>query len=382
MTLFNKILTKKLEANKSYSQELRKAVNCAQSTISKYKNEPNAEVDSFQGMLDIVRYMDKEKEYDIMVDYAQHVNPNRQTARYMLEYFSCNRMINEMGVLLNKIEEEATNKQSLEYAKIYRLQYRRQTQDITAEELIEEINKAKVTDQTLKVFLDIIKCYCFYDKDYHLEALELTQKINVDLHGIKEKYLKNTLTAKYHEISSYISLWIHNDFEQAAHHANEVLNSELGYLYRGYAYFILGYSKFFNNYNESREYLEKSLTIYEMVNSKAGMSNAIDAIEYLDVFYNKRKDSNEYTNIRMKYYDMALHHNMLPDDFDSMVDQLGEEYYYLIKGVYENDCDSLMLSMIKYVKTGNAFFANFSRYELEKRGYNKMILNELHKIRR
>lgn len=382
MTLFNKILTKKLESSKTYSQELRKAVNCAQSTISKYKNEPNAEADSFQGLLDIVRYMDKDKENEIMVDYAQHINPNRQTARYMLEYFSCNRMLSEMDTLLSKIESEATNKQSLEYAKVYRLQYKRQTQDITAEELINEIKNVKVTDHSLKVFLDIIKCYCFYDKDYHLEALELTHKIQKEVECVKEKYLKDTLTAKYHEISSYISLWIHNDFEQAAIHANNVLNSELGYLYRGYAYFILGYSKFFSNYDVSKEYLEKSLSIYEMVNSQAGMDNVRDAIEYLDVFYNKRNKSTDYNNISMMYYDMALHNKELPEEFDSLKDQLGEENYFLIKGVLEDDCDYLMLSMIKNVKTGNAFFANFPRYELEKRGYNQMILNELHKIRR
>lgn len=382
MTLFNKILTKNLESSKTYSKELEKAVNVPRNTISDYKTKPNSEIENFQLLLNIVRYLDKDREYEIMADYARHSNPNRKTARYMLEYFSCNRMLTEMDSLLIRMEKEAKNKQSIEYAKVYRLQYRRQTQDISPEELITELNNIKVTDHTLTVFIDIIKCYCYYDKDFHMEALDLTYKIQKEVELVKEKYLKNTLTAKLHEISSYISLWIHNDFEQATIHANKVLDSELGYLYRGYAYFILGYAQFFSNYESSKENLEKSLSIYEMVDSKAGMQNVRDAIEYLDVFYDKRNESTDYKNISMKYYNMALHNQELPGEFDSLKDQMGEENYYLIKGVSENNCDYLMLSMIKNVKTGNAFFANFPRLELEKRGYNKMILDELHIIRR
>ena len=109
MTLFNKILNKKLESSKTYSKELRQAVNCSQSTISKYKNEPNSEIDSFQGMLDIVRYMDEEKEYEIMTDYARHANPNKQTSRYMLEYMLCNRHLDEMDELLTRMEKETSS---------------------------------------------------------------------------------------------------------------------------------------------------------------------------------------------------------------------------------------------------------------------------------
>ena len=211
MTLFNKILTKKLESDKSYSKELREAVKCSQSTISKYKNEPNSEIDSFQGMLDIVRYIDEDKEYEIMADYALHANPNKQTARYLLEYFSCNRMLDELNSLLTKMENESTNKQSVEYAKVYRLQYKRQTQSISSDDTLNELNKMKITDQALQVFADLIKCYCYYEKEYHLQALELAHLIEEEVSKIKERYLQNTLMAKFHEISSYISLWIHND---------------------------------------------------------------------------------------------------------------------------------------------------------------------------
>ena len=378
MTLFNKILNKKLESSKTYSKELRQAVNCSQSTISKYKNEPDSEIDSFQGMLDIVRYMDEEKEFEIMTDYARHANPNKQTARYMLEYMLCNRLLDDMNELLTRMEKETSSSLNKEYIKVYRLQYNRHINLIDTDAQLEELKNVKEKDPVLKVLTKIIRCYAYYDKDHYKMLLEIVEGLLDEIEELKEEYIKKAFKAKYYEIMSFLNLWLLNDHAKAMECASIVIDLNVGKTYNAYAGFIAGYSNFFKSYKLTKKFLEDSKNTYGNIGRTEGVEFVEIALEMLDVHY-KLKNNGSFIAKKNELYFKAIN-NIQIEDLEESKELLGEGFYLLIKGITEDNTDFLMGSMIEYLREGNGFYSNFAKNELLKRGYSEYILEKLHKI--
>lgn len=378
MTLFNKILVKNLESSKSYSKELEQAVKCSTSTISKYKNDPNGEVESFQLMLDIIRFMDEDREIEIVTDYAKHVNVNRQSARHVLEYLLCNRLLGEMDELLTRMEKETTNKQNKEYIKVYRIFYKRNANLMDADEQLAGLKSVKDKDPVLSILTKIGQCYAYYDKDHYKILLETVSGLESEINDIKEEYVKRALKAKYYEIMSFLSLWVMNDYNKALEYAAEVIKLNIGETYSAYANVIAGYSTFFTSYGTTKKHLEASRNLYGMIGRMEGVDFAIEALEMLDVHY-KLKKGNSFVSKRNELYYKAI--NGMPiDDLEEHKSSIEEGFYLLIKGMTEDNTDLLMGSMIEYLGEGNGFYCNFAKNELLKRGFSNYVLEKLHKI--
>lgn len=376
MTLFNKILNKKLESCKS--KDIEKAANCSQGTVSKYKTKPNSEIESFQVMLNIVRYMDDKREYEIMTDYARHTDVNKQTARNMLEYLLCNRLLEEMDELLTRMENESTSALNKEYVKVYRLQYNRQINLIDTDKQLEDLRDVREKDDVLKVLTKLIRCYAYYDKDQDKMLLEVVDGLLSEIERLKEEYIKNSFKAKYYEIMSFLNLWVLNDHDKALECAGKVIEINIGETYIAYANFIAGYSNFFKSHNKAKFYLEQSRKTYQRIGRSEGVEFADVALEMLDVHYKLKKNDSFISKKNELYYKVV--NNIKVVDLEKDKELLGEGFYLLIKGISENNTDYLMGSMIEYLREGNGFYSNFAKNELLKRGYSEYILEKLHKI--
>jgi hypothetical protein len=173
---------------------------------------------------------------------------------------------------------------------------------------------------------------------------------------------------------SYLSLRVFNDHDKARIHAQSVLDYNVGKSLNAYAYYILGCSYLFTEYDKSKEYLKESAKIYIDLNRIDAADNVKEEIELLDIVWDKDIFSVYYSR-EYKYYWLTRNNKVINVELETL--NLEEQFYLLIKGMKENNIDLILQSLIMFVKKGDLFLANLPKLELLKRGYNKDIIQSL-----
>lgn len=205
-------------------------------------------------------------------------------------------------------------------------------------------------------------------------SFEISSDIKETIETIKDEFLKNAYMVKFNEIMSYLSLRVRNDSESARIHAQNVLDLDIGQTFKAYAKFTIGYSYLFTSYEKAKEYLAESLKIYESLNRTQAIIDVKEEIELLDIVWDKNIFSVYYCD-KYKYYWLARNNKSF--DMDKVKLDLDDPFYYLIKGMKENNVNILMQSIIRFVKRGDMFLANLAKIELLKRGQDELVLNDL-----
>jgi hypothetical protein len=339
------------------------------------------EFDKLQCLIDMVEYIWKDDVVRLMTEYSTQIDPNKRTARFLLEYLSTNRQLEAFKSLLDKMSK-CSNKESKEFAKVYLLQYEAQNTYPNADidNLLRKTKLMRTTSNELIVFKKLFKTYCYHQKGDFLMCKSLADEIEYDLHHLEDDYVKTMFNARLCEAMSYINLRIFNNPVEARRYTDYVLSSEIGISFKAYANFVKGYSYFFTSYEDSLCYFSESISMYKELQRDIIVKDIEEKVELLKINWNK------LDNGQCKFIANYLLYNLkrgvkISKLLNECQKDIDEAFFLYLKGREERDVEVLFRSLLKYVKKGDSFLANMPKRELIKLGLKEEILDETINIR-
>lgn len=367
--------------DKTLLTRLAKVAGYANTTaITKWLDNPERELETIDAFLGIIRELFPENEEEIIEKHVIKLDPKKKAARQMLEYLSNNRLLEAMKLLLDKMAS-CSNKESIEWAKVYEMKYQWQTEyfQMDKNEFLNNLSNLRVNDPILVTHIKLMKCYIYYHLDDHKMAYELSKEIAKELPDIKNCYISNAFNVKLNEVQSYINLYVRNDLEESRRNAEAVLKGNIGKTFNAYAYYTIGFSYFFTDYYKAVKNLQKSMALYCTIGRYDVVADVQESYEKLSVYWGKKDLSEPFVKAENEIY-LRIKNDL---DVTEMLEdvkfknQIGDCEYNFLKAVAQDDETMLQLSMIEYVKQGNTFFATFPMRELKSRNFNEDVLSAI-----
>jgi tetratricopeptide (TPR) repeat protein len=266
--------------------------------------------------------------------------------------------------------DECTNKESKEFAKIYRMQYKYRFA-MTHDELIKligEISEIHVTFAELKVYKKILINYtCFLLQDYD-KCKFILSEIEDELELIDNDYIKEMYLIRVNEVKCYTYLKAFNDPETSRKCADWIINSNAADGFKAYAYYLKGHSYMFSSYEDAMKCFEKAINLYE--SRHQDIEEIKEEIEFVKVFWDKQVKQNYIKN--ELFYKIKTGENVSLDGY-----QLQPEFKLYLEGFSTKNIKKLLLSLIEYIKIKDLFLANLAKIELKNNGYDEQIISAM-----
>lgn len=373
---FKQMLINEIESRpRGFMEELAKKIGYSSgSALRKILNDPKKEFDKFQSLILLVKELFENEFIEMMILYSKEVDVNKKISRNFLEFLVHNRQFEAFNELLDRMNQ-TTNKESLEWARIYRMQYKYGL--VSKEEfnaLLKEITEINVTVFELKVYKKILMNYCFEQiKEYGM-VKQFSTEIENEVDQIENTYIKEMYSIRFNEIMSYNYLFVYNDQEKSRECAEKILEINTTLSYKAYANYIIGYSYLFTSYENTIKYFNKSVDMYEKLNRQRDINELKEDVEFANVLWDKdiengcKFEKNEILSRIKKGANIQINCKEI-------------EFKLFFEGMKNKDNDKLLLSLIEFTKNDNLFLANLPKIELMKNGYNEEIINGIINIK-
>lgn len=345
------------------------------SNFNKVLTDEKKEFDSFQGIMNVLDSIWKENSLEKMVQYSTEVDPKKKTARNFLEYLATARQFEAFNNLLDKMDS-CTNKEANEWAKIYRLQYKYEVARTFDDynELLKLINQLNVTITELKVYKKMLLCYCFDQMSDYTMTRVLSKEISHEIQLIENDYIKEMYTIRFNEVMSYIHLRVYNNPEAARECADKIISSNAKLSFKGFAYYIKGFSYLFTSFENTVLYLNKSIEIYEKLNRNHDVEKVKEELEMALILWNKIEDSKCISVKNQLLFEIKAGKIVNLDQLNEVTEP---EFKLYFEGCITNNINKLFQSLIKFIKKNDMFLANLSKIELLKNGYDEETIEDM-----
>jgi hypothetical protein len=188
--------------------------------------------------------------------------------------------------------------------------------------------------------------------------------------SIENEYIKNRYILRLDEVMSYNSLRVENNPEKSRNYALHIIDNTNELHFHGYANFIIGLSYLYTSYEKAINYLEASKEAYKEMNRPEEVLEIEQQIEFTKVYWGKFEGKCQFEKNQLLLNVKNGNEVIIGEDIQP-------EYNLFIKGLIVKNEKLLMLSLIKYMKNNDKFFANLPKLELLKQGYDEDILFEL-----
>lgn len=340
--------------------------------------EVDKEFDKFEGLVDVVTYIWKDEALKLLIQYSTEIDPNKKTARYMLEYLSSNRQLVAFKELLDKMLG-CSNKTSVEWAKIYSIYYEWQVNfgTIRIEDVQKKIRTVRTGIDELKIYLRLLKAYTYYfKKNYHMTK-EIAEEVLEEINDIENNYIKNSYSTRLSEVMAYIHLKVLDNPIEARKYADLVIEGNIGTSFNAYANFIKGYSYIFTSYEKAVGYFKESLNLYIEIKREVAIKDLKEKIEFTDVLWNKKKNGDCMYFLTNHLMSRVKNNINVTSELIQKKSEIEECFYFYIKGINESNTDFLLKSLIKFLNQGDRFLANLPKMELLNLGFNEEVLADL-----
>jgi hypothetical protein len=354
---------------RGYSEILAKVTGYSSgSALMKVVRTEKKEFEKFESVIKLVNHLAGKDSIEMMIHYSKEINPNWETARNLLEYFISNAQYEAFNNLLDRMEE-CTNKESKEYAKIYRMQYKYKFATSYEEynKLIREISEIHVTFPELKVYKSILINYCYFEiRDYD-RLKYMLKELEEDIKLIENEFIKEMFLIRVNEVKAYTYLKAYNKPEIARECCDWIINSNAANGFKAYAYYLKGHSYMFSSFENAMDCYEKSIELYN--DREHDVKWIREEIEFVKVYWDK-EIKHKYVSSEALY--QVKKGNISLDDFD-----LTPEFRLYLEGYSAKNDNKLLLSMIGYIKIKDLFLANLAKIELIKNGYNQEVISAM-----
>ncbi|MGK4040886.1 AimR family lysis-lysogeny pheromone receptor [Heyndrickxia oleronia] len=219
------------------------------------KKDDNSDCEKVDGLLAIAKYFYQDRFNNLVLEYAKTLNPNRITARLLLEYATINRLEDVKKYLINALDN-SDNNESKEWAHVYKIDDQISKGEIDEMDGLNLLNSRKYNTIESRVFSKIAQLYCYFDLKNDYKLSHLVEKLLEDSKKIKNESLRNSYVGRIFIFKTLIDL--HNNklgklLESLflIEDSPDPLKTNI-YLHIGNAYIVKSYDK-------SMEYFNKAL---------------------------------------------------------------------------------------------------------------------------
>ncbi|MGM9987614.1 MAG: AimR family lysis-lysogeny pheromone receptor [Bacillaceae bacterium] len=371
------LLQNKTEDDKSLMEKLAVAAKCQKPAINKFKNEEEREFDSFDGLINIVKTLDESNEFNLMIDYAQQVDVNKKSARFMLEYLDSHGLYAEKQDLLVRMLS-ATNKESKKWAEIYKIDMMVYQNEIDPFKAMGMLLSQKGNSLEIDVLVSIFCTYIYMDKKIFDQAFSVINSELERVEEIKEIFIKDMfkarlllLKAEYHSRK--------NEVEQTRSICEYIVNNVDHPSKKGWAYLHMGNSYILTNYDKANENLTNGLNtgrIYTNIREQLKRSS-----NFLHNVWNKKPLYLNYENkLATHVHEIAFYNINHGDkigamkiletvDLESCIDN-EKAFHFFLKGLISENIKDYTKSISYFNKSGDVYYKQLPVMKLTQEPFN------------
>ena len=358
-----KVLLEKETANEpKLENKLAEIAGCDPTTLNTFKNKEKKEMKEFAGLIKIIKYLRPEQEFELMIDYSNHINPNFQTARYMLEYLDTNGLIDAKKELISKMIE-GNNAKSKSLAKLYHIDQQVVDKELLPFEAIQQLsgNDGKLEN---KVVATIFSAYVYLDQKLYEQVLNVVDGIIESLGGLEDSYLENMYMTRLLLLKAE-AYNRQNDIANARKFCRQLLDISINETYKAWSYLQLGNSYILSDFERANEYFSKGLELVG-VNSKVN-TNIKRSHNFLHNLWKKEcnylnPESKEVTDIHeVVFYKINKQEtseaNLLLNSIDKESCTKNElAFHFYLKGLITNSIKDFTESIKYFNMSGDKHF--------------------------
>lgn len=370
----------RLIENGLFKNTLAKKAGVSNSTIGRFLDGGSID---FSAALKLVQTFWQEDEKSLLEDLC--ISREVKNRRHALEYalISGNKRLSELLVKELTISEKRYDR---EWASVYQIELRRNSEAIDPHKILEHINNLCFETLEMEVYSLILSAYAHFD----LKHYAITKKILLDsenkLRKIKTPLIRQCFIMRVGQVMAYLYLQENNIMECRRYH-QMVLENAYGESLLASVYNGLGQSFMFECAQTAIDYLEKARRIY-CENGRAQFQrkventiNFVQSLHNLEPTYLRVSDQiNDlhdmaHSYIRKGKLDLALKvMNQINYDAANIIN-LAFHYYYL--GLIHDDPEHFFESITKFNELGDKFLRQLPLRELNRLGLSKKLLKAL-----
>lgn len=345
------------------------------SALKKALKKESGDIEKFDGFVKLVHELFPDNKFELMTAFAETLNPQTMTCRFMVEYATLYGL-KELKLNLITRLQESSNKESNDWAFVYDTELKQYTKEITSLEAIDLLTQRKYISAEMKIYSKFVLFYIYYNQRnvYMMEAL--CNDIKSEIDSLKKKFTKDTYYARLFLIECSVDL--HNkkmgDVREKLFLMESALDPLKGmvYLNIGNSYMLTNYEKANNLYKQALEYASEKIKpeIRKSINFNNILWDKFEA--YLpdgdksnELFYYAKKGQVENGKRLLEKLDTSNYSNH----------QYAFHYYY--QALLFKDSNLLFKSVEFFAKAGEKFYKMLPILELKKQGVNSFILDAL-----
>lgn len=338
-------------------QDIARAAGITKSTLSHFKNGTELK---FPTLLKVAKFLFKNDYFQTFKSWCLHLN-GPKNIRYALEYLAVNRQTEELRSLIEKIYTLYPTRDLIDWADGYSilLDYH---SGVDVSEVLNKLRLYSPKSTETRILSTIIEVYCKNKCREYASMQSLMLGLEDSIAEIKEEYVRDSYRLRLNEILAYINLYRLNKPELARMHAEKVISSEICATLSASAYYIVGMSYLFSDYDECLGNILRYRDLLVELGREAGLSEVINNdLPFINNVWNmhtERPKTNDISEIA--HYEavkgngaeaVSLVEKAISEDGES-----GFKLYY--KALATNDKAMHMQSLIYFSKKGDMLYAN------------------------
>lgn len=368
--------------------DLAKLLKGSETSIGKFLKESEREMQDFDLLIKIVRYLFPDKETELLREYCQSLKPTSQTLRYMLEYALVNRNY-DFVYYLSDLLLPSNRRESVEWATIYKIFTDCLLGKESLLDTIDKASKAKAKTIEMKVMTKIIQFHCYYELKVMNIVMDWIAGVEHDIELINDRYIRNSFLGRFSVIMC--NIYLHNNqVEKSREYALKTVQEGVEKTIQALGYFRLGDSYLYESEEKALRYLFKAKEIYEEINYRQNMINeVVKSINFVNLYWvNNIKGELIETGDHVSDKHMLLFQLIRSNKFEEAeklihtidthtMNDYQKGFFYYYKGLLSKDSNNFYRSMKHFKLKGHNFYAQLSLIELQRNGENKELLEFL-----
>lgn len=377
------LLVKETANEAKLEQKLAEIAGCSVPTLNTFKMNEKKEMKEFSGLIKVIRHLRPEREFELMVDYSQQINPNFQTARYMLEYLDANGLVKEKNNLINRMLE-CKNAESKTRAKLYQLDQQVMNKEVSP---FEAINMFLGYGGKLenKVAAQIFSAYVYLDQKLYTQVLSVVDGLTEVLPELEDTFLENMYMTRLLLLKAEAYNRT-NEVIKSREYSQQLLDMSINQTYRGWAFLQLGNSYLLSDYDKAKGYLEAGLKL-ENIQPKV-KNNIKRSHNFMSNVWKKQcqfldHDSQEATDIHEVAFsfinkgDLTKGNDMLNTVSIDECTKNELAFHYYLKGLVSNSMTDYTESIKYFNQSGDSHFKLLPVMKLKQFGVDESIIELL-----
>lgn len=382
--LYQKILNK-LDEQRGLSEELAPISGYKSGQALRKALKEQREFGSFNGLVKLVQEIFPNEENQLLSEYALTLDPNKQTARCMLEYAEIYKLPFLRRELVTKMKD-CSNLVSKQWAEIHEIDINYINGEINYMEALSLISKINAKSEEIRLLKEIFKAYCYFDEQLYTSVIDLINPLTIEFSECTEDFTNSVIKGRCFVLLAECNARRGN-INVSRKYANDLINEININIYKAWGNFHMGNSYMFENYTKGNQYFMKNFTetnqIPEMIKKITKRSvNFLDNVwkkepRFLDINSNHSSDIHEIAFYYINQEQTTRAIEMLnSEDVEKLnSNQLG--FYWYLKGLVSNSLSDFCKSVSSFKKSGDCFYCELPMIELKKLNIDDCIIEAM-----